>query len=283
MANVTEIIKRAGNTVSEGLGDAVNGVINAVRPMAGASTEPAISSSAPNTKWIRDEASDMRVKVTLPPSSDVLGAIFNGNDLLKPLSGDGGVVFPLTPSIVMQHSASYNAMDMAHTNYPHYAYQRSEVSAISVVGDFPVQNASDAAYWVAMLHFFRTVTKMFFGNDAQFKGNPPPILWLNGYGTHVFKNIPVVVTNFSCDLRQDVDYICTSQTGGADGPPGQGLGPGSVNQAVLSPENVSWAPTMSNVQLQLQPVLSRDTVKQFSLTDFAKGNLAGTDKGIGII
>jgi hypothetical protein len=35
--------------------------------------------------------------------------------------------------------------------------------SFTVSGDFPVQNAEDARYWVGALHFLRSVTKMFFG------------------------------------------------------------------------------------------------------------------------
>ena len=38
-------------------------------------------------------------------------------------------------------------------------------------------------------------------------GTPPPIVLLNGYGDYVFKNVPVVIINFSVDLPTDVDYI----------------------------------------------------------------------------
>jgi hypothetical protein len=115
---------------------------------------------------------------------------------MNPLSDTGGIVFPLTPTIILQHQASYNPLAMTHSNYPFYAYQHSEVSSFTVVGDFPVQNYEDARHWVATLHFLRAVTKMFFGSGAN-QGNPPPILKFNAYGDNVFKNVPVVVTNFS--------------------------------------------------------------------------------------
>ena len=178
-------------------------------------------------------------------------------------------------------------MALTHSNYPFYAYGHSEVPSFTVTGEFPVQNFEDAQYWVAMLHFFRSVTKMFFGgaNDAL-KGNPPPILQLNGYGSYVFNNVPVVVTNFNVDMRADVDYICTTQN--------PRVGSGNVNLSALyndlnpgvvsSPDrNSTWAPALSTVTLQLQPVYSRESIKKFNMRDFVNGRLNGGSKEIGFI
>ena len=254
-----------------------------------------------HAQWTtRNGQTDFRVKVTLPSESDLNTVFFGGsrqqfkngkqkspNDVLWPLASEGGVIFPLTPSIIIQHAASYNAMALTHSNYPFYAYGHSEVPSFTVTGEFPVQNFEDAQYWVAMLHFFRSVTKMFFGgaNDAL-KGNPPPILQLNGYGSYVFNNVPVVVTNFNVDMRADVDYICTTQN--------PRVGSGNVNLSALyndlnpgvvsSPDrNSTWAPALSTVTLQLQPVYSRESIKKFNMRDFVNGRLNGGSKEIGFI
>jgi hypothetical protein len=117
---------------------------------------------------------------------------------------------------------------------------------------------------------------MFFGGDDNaLKGNPPPILSLSGYGAYVFNKVPVLVTNFSVDLRADVDYICTTQSTNVRQ---SFIGP----QALLSDKNTSWAPTMSQVTVQLQPIYSRESVKKFNMRDFISGGL--NDKnGIGYI
>jgi len=254
-----------------------------------------------HAQWTtRNGTTDFRVKVTLPSESDLNNIFFGGsrqqfknnkqkspNDVLWPLASEGGVIFPLTPSIIIQHAASYNAMALTHSNYPFYAYGHSEVPSFTVTGEFPVQNSEDAQYWVAMLHFFRSVTKMFFGgaNDAL-KGNPPPILQLNGYGSYVFNNVPVVVTNFNVDMRADVDYICTSQN--------PGIGTGGVNLSSLYNDlnpgiisnpnkNSTWAPALSTVTLQLQPVYSRETIKKFNMRDFVNGRLNGRSNEVGFI
>ena len=239
---------------------------------------------------MRSGKQDFRVKVILPTDSQLQSIFFESgrdddggvlrNNVLAPLASTGGVTFPITPSIIINHSASYNALNLTHSNYPFYAYSHSEVPSFTIVGEFPVQNQEDARYWIAMLHFFRSVTKMFFGGkeDNMLKGNPPPILSLSGYGSYVFNNVPVVVNNFSIDLRADVDYICTTQ-----GSKGQSASiTGDAAGSLLTDKNTSWAPTLSQVTLQLQPIYSRESVKNFSLQKFINGDLNGSN-GIGYI
>ena len=252
-----------------------------------------IGSSA---RWnTRSEKTDWRVKLTLPTESTLRQLFFGGdNSIMRPLSSFNGIVFPLTPSVLINHTASYNPMAATHSNYPFYAYGHSEVSAITVIGDFPVQNSEDARNWVATLHFLRAVTKMFFGGeDNALKGNPPPILQLNGYGNHVFNNVPVVVTNFTVDLRNTVDYICTDQSrGGFTDAQGRLSSTRQIDnnaitddlsQTVTNPSiNRTWAPTDSQFNVQLQPVYSRESVKKFSMQQFVNGSLSNKD-GIGYI
>lgn len=252
-----------------------------------------IGSSA---RWnTRSEKTDWRVKLTLPTESTLRQLFFGGdNSIMRPLSSFNGMVFPLTPSVLIQHMASYNPMAATHSNYPFYAYGHSEVSAITIIGDFPVQNSEDARNWVATLHFLRAVTKMFFGGeDNALKGNPPPILQLNGYGNHVFNNVPVVVTNFTVDLRNTVDYICTDQSRGvftdAQGRTSSTRQIDSnaiaddLSRTVTNPSiNRTWAPTDSQFNVQLQPVYSRESIKKFSMQQFVNGSLSNKD-GIGFI
>ena len=247
-----------------------------------------IGSSA---RWnTRSEKTDWRVKLTLPTDGQLREVFFGDNKLLEPLSSFNGIVFPLTPSVLINHTASYNPMAMTHSNYPFYAYGHSEVSAITVIGDFPVQNYQDARHWVATLHFLRAVTKMFFGGEnSTLKGNPPPILKLNGYGNHVFNNVPVVVTNFTVDLRNTIDYISTDQSSNSRQINNSAI-TDDLSRTVTNPSiNRTWAPTDSQFNVQLQPVYSRESIKKFSMRQFVDGSLSsfnntpGRNDGIGFI
>jgi len=127
---------------------------------------------------------------------------------------------------------------------------------------------------------------MFFGKEQTFKGNPPPIMHLSGYGDHMFNKVPVIVQSFNVELRNDHDYISTRQ-----GPSTKRVRLGSIHSPtgfsfVDIDNNVdqTWAPTLSTISVGVIPVYSRDSIKDFSLTDFASGKLAGKDKGeIGFI
>jgi hypothetical protein len=233
-------------------------------------------------KWSgRTDATDWRVKLTLPAGSALSKTFFpeaGPDDRLAPLRDIGGFFFPLTPSMIIQHSANYNALSQTHSNYPFQAYQNSQVDQMNIIGEFPVQNQQDAKYWVATVNFLRTVTKMFFGKEQAFKGNPPPIMHLSGYGDHMFNKVPVVVQSFNVELRSGVDYISTKQN--------------AVYKKDLSNPNdmknadvdQTWAPTLSTISVGVIPVYSRDSIKSFSLTDFASGKLAGKGEGeIGFI
>ena len=123
-------------------------------------------------KWSgRTDKKDWRVRLTLPPSSSLKNELFppeGGQDhRLYPLRDMAGFFWPLTPSMVIQHSANYNALAQTHSNYPFQAYQNSQVDQMNIIGEFPVQNQQDAVMWVATVNFLRTVTKMFFGQKKS--------------------------------------------------------------------------------------------------------------------
>ena len=239
----------------------------------GAGLEPGAESvlrRSGEAKWSgRDTVKDWRAKLTIPTGNSTLSDIFFTSELMSPLADMNGIVFPLTPSIILQHQASYNPMTTTHNNQPFYAYQNSESSSFSCIGEFPVQNSDDAKMWVATLHFLRTVTKMFFGGNDANKGNPPPILKFNAYGDHVFKNVPVVVTNFSVELTQGVDYIATSR--------GETVTETEASEGTITPQSSSvpqsWAPAVSMFNVMLQPVYSRKALTNFSLQEFVRGDL----------
>lgn len=203
------------------------------------------------------EQTDWRVMISCP-------IIYNGSDIFSPLADTGGLVFPYLPQITMSHSASYSAIDTAHTNYPFYAYKNSQIDDIVISGKFTVQNEFEGRYWLGMNHFLRTVTKMYFGQGPNL-GNPPPICTLNGYGDFVYNNISCVIKQFSVDMAPDVDYIGVRVGGSENG------------------SDVSYVPTLSSVNVTLLPIYSRTKIKSFNLTDFAKGELITAPDGKGFI
>jgi len=194
-------------------------------------------------QWDTGSNTDWRVRLSLPPTSPYTDSL-----LLEPLKETNGLVFPYTPTVMISHSAKYNAIEPTHSNYPFPVYTSSAVDTMTISGEFTVENSREAEYWIAAVHFLKSITKMAYGETSN-QGNPPPVVKLNGYGDYVFKDVPVVITNFTLNLDPEVDYI-----------EAYGIGP-----------NGSWAPSRSTLSLQLMPTYSRDKVNKFSLDTFVSG------------
>lgn len=207
-------------------------------------------------------AKDWRVKLSLPSDPNFT----NNNPLLAPLVETGGLVFPFTPNIVMSHTANYQAIQPVHTNYPFYAYENSQIDQLVITGPFVIQNALEAQYWVAVLHYLRSITKMYYGQSSN-NGNPPPVVKLNGYGDYVFNDVPVVVSNFTLDLPGEVDYIATQ------------VGPSTGSNSGNATGKVSFSPVESQITITVQPTYSRSKVEQFSMDGFVRGDLILNGKG----
>lgn len=200
---------------------------------------------------------DWRVKISVPNLST-----FRTSPLLAPLVETGNnMVFPIVPTIAVQYLAEYNSIAPVHTNYSYSQYVSSSIGEINISGEFPVQNEEDGRYWIAATHFLRSLTKMFYG-DSSNKGAPPPLVKLNGYGDHVFNNVPVVVTSFVSDLPNNVDYIRV---------------PLYTNVVGDYEQQYQMVPTNSILAITVRPTYSRSKISTFSLDKFVNGELS--DKG----
>ena len=248
---------------------------------AGISTDSRIVNA--RAKWSgRSDKTDWRVRLQVPEGPLTQFFDLANNPILQPLQASNGIFWPLTPAVVIQHSANYNAMDQVHSNYPHQAYQNSQVDSMNIIGEFPVQNSDDAKHWVATINFLRTATKMFFGKEDGLnglKGNPPPIMHLYGYGDHMFNRIPVVINTFNVELRPGIDYISTKQNP-------DGYSTPRTRERLGLPElddSQTWAPTLSNISVLVTPIYSRDSIKNFSMKKFVNGELNGKGNEVGFI
>ena len=260
-----------------------------------------------NQQTIRDlrqnkaAASDWRVRLRLAPNSNYL---YNDPQpgLLAPLAaktGTDGVIFPYTPNIETAYKANYDAYDLTHSNYRGYFYKNSYVDVLNVRATFTAQDTEEANYLLAVIHFFRSATKMFYGKDAQ-RGSPPPMVYLSGYGDFQFNEHPCVISQFNYTLPSDVDYIragsavdaSTNMLGNRtrQSTPGNPLSyainrllnnnltKGALDNRpnIVSNFNVgepTYVPTKIEISITLLPMQSRQQVsKQFSLQAFANGN-----------
>ena len=225
---------------------------------------------------------DWAVKLTLP--STTYAQLFGDSPIMDKdtIGVNYGIRWPVTPFINMSHSASYDTKSVIHNNYPYYAYQNSQVDQITISGSFPVNDQKSGLNWLGTLHFLRTVTKMYYGKDSINQGNPPPVCRLNGYGDLVYKNVPVIITNFNVELREQVDYIgITMPTGGQASSTTQQFDPTGMagaegsRDAQESSGSVNYVPTDSLIAVSCLPIYSRNIItNEFSLKAFAKGDLA---------
>lgn len=236
-----------------------------------------------NTARFANTIEDWRVKVSLAAGADYFYAATTSADrgILEPLSITGGVIFPYTPQISVTHTARYGSQALTHSNYTNYSYEGSDVAAITITGEFTAQNSTEAAYVMACIQFFRSATKMWWGSDSR-AGNPPPMVFLTGYGENYFPNVPCVITSFQHTMPQDVDYVQATST--FELVPASVVSRGnnpsaSVSQAATTQTQTTMIPTTSQIVITLQPIYSRKNIyENFSLDSFAKGALLGDKK-----
>lgn len=194
---------------------------------------------------------DWRVRITCQWN------IFN-SPLFSLLEETGGVVWPYMPNITVATKADYQPINTIHSNYTNWAYKGSMVDDIQISGEFSCETETDAAYWIAATTFFKTATKMFFG-QGEYAGNPPLICNLTGYGSSIFDKVPVIIKSFSVDLKDDVNYIRCNTFG-----------------------TNTWVPVMSTISITVSPVYNRQKLRQFNLQDYARGKTADPS-GVGYI
>ena len=238
---------------------------------AGAVPQKRTTSTGSFVKADSQDGEDWRVRIHMPaqPSS------FEQSPLLQPLvKSNSSMVFPTTPQILVTHSANYNMFHPIHTNYPYPVYENSMVEDITISGEFPVENEADGLYWIAAVHFMRSVTKMFYG-EGDLRGHPPPRCALSGYGDFIFDTMPIVVKMFSIDLPNNVDYIKV--------PINASNLQSAFPQSAIKGQTYTYVPTLSSINITVAPAFSRDATRQFNLTDFINGNYVGNPGSGGFI
>ena len=286
----------AGATNADSIGSAIRSINLPAAGEAVGDIVSAVSSFGGDAN-----ADDWRVRLSLANWTS-----FKSSPVLQPLKDAGGLIFPYTPSINIANSAKYAPISTTHSNYSFQAYQHSEPGKITITAPMYVEDQTQGLYWIAAVHYLRSLTKMFTGNDPK-SGNPPPIVMLNGYGNYVFKNVPVVVTDIAIQLDAQCDYIGVNVVGSMAGSiegtadsiggladtlggaiPGLsgitsvvsdiagGVGQvagllGSFGVGGTTGGGVSHVPTKSSFTVTLQPTYSRSSVLKFSLDRFVTG------------
>jgi hypothetical protein len=198
--------------------------------------------------------------------------------------------------------------DLTHSNFRGYFYKNSRVNDINIRATFTAQDTQEANYLLAVIHFFRSVTKMFYGAKDALRGAPPPLTYLSGLGQYQFNQHPCVISQFNYSLPNDVDYIragapnnygtnlltqrartgaispeagnpsLTRLLGTITKPPVGATAtppsPSMINQNVNNLAQATYVPTKIEISLTLLPINTRSQVStQFNMKDFASGAL----------
>ena len=225
--------------------------------------EPETIPGVTNSSTVQTE-DDWRVRISLPPKSNIFyntpkhpfSFFIKEKSVLDAITNSGvnGVVFPYTPQISITHAARYQEQALTHSNFKNYFYEGSDVSAITISGEFTAQNQKEGEYVLACVYFLRACTRMFFGTSTSYPvGTPPPIVYLDGYGQYMLPHVSCVITNFTQTMPADVDYMPLYR----------------LNTRI---------PTSCTLSVTLQPVYSRKRVHEdFNLDAYAKGQLTGRD------
>jgi hypothetical protein len=170
--------------------------------------------------------------------------------------------------------ANYDTVQPVHTNYPYHVYESSRIEDITISAEFPVENESDGQYWIAAVHFLRSITKMFYG-DGPLQGHPPPRVALSGYGNFIFDETPIIVKMFNLDLPNAVDYIQV--------PINKNSFDSFGDPNLVASGDYCYVPTLSTLNVTVSPAYSRTATKDFNLESFIKGEYIGNKKPGGFI
>lgn len=201
---------------------------------------------------------DHRLRIAPRERNGNLFPFFGDNSsVLYQLNETNGVIFPYTPTITYQHKAVYSEMQPTHANTTYHTYTNTPAIQIQIEAQFSAQNLAEAKYTLAAMHFFRSATKMHFGETDPNAGLPPPILVLSGYGDFMFNDLNVILTDFSMAMPNNVDYIEVS------------IG-----------SSLAWVPALTTFNLtcivQQTPKMQRE---DFNLDNFASGKMMSDKKG----
>ena len=277
--NITDAVTNAtGSVIEQGLNKAIpgNGLIGRLaKGVIGAQANRLLNShlnpGGENSKVADGKVAtarfgsdnDTRARLALSPGSGSILYRDPSNELLRPLTSTDGVVWPYTPTINVGYTAAYSGNQVVHNNYASQSYGQSMIEQIVCVGQFTANTPSEAEYLLSVLHFLKSATKSFFGQDTN-RGTPPPVLRFSAHGPYMFNSVPVVIANTTQDFENTIDYINAKV----------GTGGGGI-------DSTTKVPSLITINVTLLPVISRTAQTRFSLEKYAKGGLIGEANGRG--
>ena len=214
---------------------------------------------------------DYRCRLSAKPgAADFIYGPDDKTNILWPLHRTMGLVFPFTPVVSVGATVSYEEYAFTHSIYRYNSYNKSAPNEISISGDFTAQTINEAKYLLAVMHFLKSASKSYFGaSNAQKAGIPPPVLHFNYLGENQFKNVPVIIKNYSYVLDSDVDYVKVEIP----------LGFLNADNSYEGVTRTSWIPTRVNISITIDPYYNPNMLRdQFDLDKFIQGKCLGDNK-----
>lgn len=204
-------------------------------------------------------------RARLSPKVAVFNDLITNDGIMSPLIETHGLMFPYTPTITENVDVNYESYDLAHGLMPIQAFRSGGQKTLTVDAQFTAQTDIEARYCLACIHFIRSFSKMNFGDTDPNAGTPPPILNFSAYGTAMFSNVPVIISNANFNWPNDVDYVYTR----ADTP--------ATNSAytIDSLAINGWVPSKFTISLTLIVQRTPTSMRNFNLTSFRNGDLLG--------
>jgi hypothetical protein len=147
---------------------------------------------------------DWRVRLRLM-NGQTYGA---GSEILGILNKTDGIIFPYTPaSFQFQQTNDYSSHSLSFANMDYYAFQRNTMPQFSLSGEFTAQTPEQSLYCLAVIHFFRSYTKIRYGETDDKRGELPPRFLLDAFGQYNIRSLPVYVTAYGFDLPDNATYV----------------------------------------------------------------------------
>lgn len=176
--------------------------------------------------------------------------------LMQPIQDSGGLVWQTTPQIFLSGTSEYESHQEQGMNYPVQTFNKSVPPELPVAADFYATNNYEARYLLAVYTFIKIATKGYYGDRAVIDkdyGTPPPVLLFEYMGEYGFNKIPVVISNYTIQYPDDVDYV-----------------------PVTFGDKVTYVPSRSNIMLNLSTAYTPHRVRRnFSIHNVANGTLPG--------
>lgn len=154
---------------------------------------------------------DKRIRIRCRPGQEniIYGDPSLPTNPMNILHQTNGIIFPFTPNIHVKQNPAWSNQSLTHSLQDYYYFRTITSTEINISGKFTAQNNYEGRYLLAVLHFLRSYSKIYFGTseNENRRGLPPPVLLLDGYGSYIFNSLPIIILDWNFEFPSEVDYV----------------------------------------------------------------------------